>query len=550
MSTGWTTTGRRPMATPILITRMVAWSNSPMLARTHTMYDVLCSPENLFTAFLKARKDKTKRHYVQVFEKELDKNLKQLAYELRTQIYRPKPLTTFVVRDPKTRKISKSRFRDRIVHHALINVIGPILEKQFIYDSHANQFGKGTLKAVQRFDLFKRKVSRNNTRPCYVLKADIKHYFEEVDHAILLALINKHVKDSQVMWLVQQILANTPHLEVKRTLERRERERESNVGMPLGNHTSQFFANVYLNELDQFVKHVLKAKYYIRYVDDFVVLSSSHTFLVECKKRIDTFLREKLRLRLHPEKSHILSLASGVPFLGYRIFYHHKILRKRKVRAFERKFKACRTLYHEKQLSRDEIVEKLQGWLAYAEKANTYSYRRSVLRRFNRFFPFKIEQKRLSKAARTFYKKVAVSKLEFSTQKTLALWKKGISVPNIALQRGIKEGTVWEHLASLIEFGWISAWNILSRKKMLEIMPRIRYGDEKLTLIKSRMKNPSATFDEIACVRAHIRYKEKIKKWMRRTKGRMRPSGIEPDPPRWQRDVLTDILWPHNLNSL
>lgn len=189
------------------------------------MYEQLCSEENLLSAFYKARKGKTQRHYVQVFEKELDKNLKQLEQELRTQTYQPKPLTTFVIRDPKTRKISKSRFRDRVVHHALINVIGPVLQKRFIYDSHANQVGKGTLKAVQRFELFKRKVSRNNTRPCYVLKSDIRHYFEEVDHAILLKLISKYVRDERVMWLIQQILANNVHLSFNANF-RTQRERE------------------------------------------------------------------------------------------------------------------------------------------------------------------------------------------------------------------------------------------------------------------------------------------------------------------------------------
>src|SRR3990167_7176970 len=129
-------------------------------------YNLLCSYENLYGAYLKARQQKTQKHYVLKFEKDLEKNLKQLQAELITQTYKPKPLKTFIIRDPKTRKISKSKFRDRIVHHALVNTIGHLFQKSFIYDSHANQIGKGTLKAIERFEIFKRKVSKNNNIPC------------------------------------------------------------------------------------------------------------------------------------------------------------------------------------------------------------------------------------------------------------------------------------------------------------------------------------------------------------------------------------------------
>jgi len=172
------------------------------------MYSILCSYENLLEAYLKARQGKTQKHYVLAFEKDLDKNLKQLQTELITQTYEPKPLKTFIIRDPKTRKISKSRFRDRIIHHALVNIIGPLFQKSFIYDSHANQIGKGTLKALQRFDTFKRKVSKNNTNPCYVLKADIKHYFEEVDHRILLTILKRKIVDEKVLQLIEKIVTN------------------------------------------------------------------------------------------------------------------------------------------------------------------------------------------------------------------------------------------------------------------------------------------------------------------------------------------------------
>ncbi len=172
------------------------------------MYKQLCSYENLLAAFQKARKGKTRKHYVIKFEENLKENLLKLQKELIIQIYKPKPLKKFIIRDPKTRKISKSKFRDRVIHHALINIIGYLFEKSFIYDSHANQIGKGTLKAIQRFDYFKRKISRNNTLQCYVLKADIKHYFDEVDHEILISIIKKKINDEKVIWLIRQILNN------------------------------------------------------------------------------------------------------------------------------------------------------------------------------------------------------------------------------------------------------------------------------------------------------------------------------------------------------
>lgn len=208
------------------------------------MYEELCSFKNLHLAFRKARKRKTLKLYVVEFEKNLDDNLNQLRQELLSFSYRPMPLKTFIVRDPKTRKISKSHFRDRVVHHALCNVIEPIFQKCFIYDSFANQINKGTLKAIERFDYFKRKASLNNTKTCYLLKSDIRQYFETVDHSIILSILGRKIADGRVMWLIKVILDNYSG-------------KEEGKGMPLGNLTSQFFANVYLNELDHFVKHEL-----------------------------------------------------------------------------------------------------------------------------------------------------------------------------------------------------------------------------------------------------------------------------------------------------
>lgn len=172
------------------------------------MYSDLCSYENLWLAFKKAHKGKTTKDYVIEFEKDLDNNLLKLQLELIFHTYKPQPLQTFILRDPKTRKISKSAFRDRIVHHAVCNVIEPIFDKSFIFDSYANRKGKGTLKAIERFKWFTRKVSKNYTRITFVLKADVRHYFETVNHSILLSILGNKIKDQRVLWLIKIILSN------------------------------------------------------------------------------------------------------------------------------------------------------------------------------------------------------------------------------------------------------------------------------------------------------------------------------------------------------
>ena len=182
-----------------------------------------------------------------------------------------------------------------------------------------------------------------------------------------MRILARHIKDENVLWLVRIILENY----------------QTNVqekGMPLGNWTSQFFANVYLNELDQFVKHVLKAKCHIRYVDDFVILHRSKRQLVIWKEEIDTFLREKLTLELHPNKSKIIPLRKGVSFLGFRVFYHHKLARLRNLRKIRKHMNQLLTTYQEEHLSAHEILNRLQAWNAYAKQGNTYRLRQRLRR--------------------------------------------------------------------------------------------------------------------------------------------------------------------------
>jgi len=347
------------------------------------LYPKLCSIENLRLAFKKAGKNKTLLPYVAEFKENLEEELMNLHKELISFTYKPHQLKKFIIRDPKTRTIHASAFRDRVVHHALINILEPIFEPIFICDSYASRKNKGTHKAVKRFDKFKREVSKNgklaknaynkNNVTGYVLKADIKHYFDTVDHEILLGIIESKIKDRDVIWLIKQILGNfeTP---IK------------GKGMPLGNLTSQFFANVYLNRLDQFVKHKLKARYYLRYVDDFVILHNDKERLSEYKDKISDYLT-CLKLELHPDKSKILPLGRGITLLGYRIFYHHKLLRKSNLRKFNRTFNKKIDLCEEGQYTFDDLSKSLEGWFGYAIWANTYNLRKSIIKQLNERSP-------------------------------------------------------------------------------------------------------------------------------------------------------------------
>ena len=194
----------------------------------------------------------------------------------------------------------------------------------------------------------------------FCIKADIRHYFDEVNHNILTNIIKRRIKDEEVINLICLILKNG--------------KKSQGIGMPLGNLTSQFFANVYLNELDYFVKHKLNAKYYIRYVDDFVILHTSKLQLEIWKQEIDDFLIKELKLKIHPEKSKIIPLSRGVDFVGFRNFYYFKLLRKRNINNMKNKLKRYKQGYNSEQ----KLLESFQGWQAYAKWADTYKLRKRI----------------------------------------------------------------------------------------------------------------------------------------------------------------------------
>jgi retron-type reverse transcriptase len=342
----------------------------------NNLYKKLCSFENISLAFRKAKLGKSKRDYVIKFEADLENNLKSLQEELLNKTYSLGSLKKFVIRDPKTRKIHASIFRDRIVHHAIINILNPIYNKIFIYDSFASRKNKGSQKAIERFESFVRKVSsngkliknsfNNNSIKGYVLKADFRHYFDSVSQEVLINILRKKIDDEDLIWLIKKVLENF--------------EISKGIGMPLGNYTSQFFANVYLNELDYYVKHVLKAKYYIRYVDDFVILHKNKKRLEYFLEHINSFL-PFLKIKLHPDKTEIIPLSKGVTFLGYRIFFHDRLLKKINVRYFLKKLEKNRLLFNNKEITEEQLESMINGWMGYAKFANTFNFREKIIYR-------------------------------------------------------------------------------------------------------------------------------------------------------------------------
>ncbi len=312
------------------------------------------------------RKGKRFKKDVLEFEYNYEAEILKLQKELIEHSYNPLPPHRFFVYEPKKREIAAACVRDRVVHHALCRVIEPIFDRMFIYDSYACRLYKGTLSAIERFEKFKRKLSANSKDKIYIFKGDIQKYFENVDHCILLKLIGKKICDKEVIWLIKKILTSD----------------SLSKGIPIGNLTSQLFANLYLNPLDQFVKHTLKFKYYIRYMDDFVLLDVSKKRLQDAKKEIAHFLKEDLKLNLHPKKQTVSPLKCGVDFLGFRIFSTHRLLRKENVKRFKRRLKKMKKQFQRKQITTKKISLSIKGWIAHAKQGNTYRLRKEILSNF------------------------------------------------------------------------------------------------------------------------------------------------------------------------
>lgn len=270
--------------------------------------------ENLLMAWQEFLIGKRSKKDVQEFQFNLMSSILALHRDLSSGTYRHGGYHEFRINDPKPRTIHKATVRDRLLHHAAYRVLYPFFDTVFIADSFSCRMGKGTHKAMARFEKFAGIVSKNNTRTCWVLKCDIRKFFASIDQGVLLEILDSRIEDKRIVTLLKNIISSF-------------NSGKAGVGLPLGNLTSQLFCNVYMNEFDQFVKHRLKAKYYIRYADDFVILADDKGCLQELLPKLADFLEEKLKLVFHPDKVFIKTVASGVDFLGWVQFPCHRVLR-------------------------------------------------------------------------------------------------------------------------------------------------------------------------------------------------------------------------------
>ncbi len=342
--------------------------------KTHTnLYARICSFENLLSAARKAQKGKRFQEKVGRFNVNLEHELLRLQRQLLDKSYQPGNYREFLIYEPKQRMISAAPYRDRVVHHALCNVIAPLFEKTFIFDSYANQVGKGTHRAILRYQEFCRKNA-------FALKCDVKKYFPSIDHDVLKAEIRRTIACPDTLWLIDRIIDGSnqqeavveyfPGDDLFAPFERRK-------GLPIGNLTSQFFANVYLNRFDHFVKEQLGCKYYLRYVDDSVVLENDKSWLWQVKREITNYL-EKYRLRLHEHKCQIRRTEQGVTFLGFRVFPNFRLLRRENVVRARRRLRRLQARYATGELAWEEVTRSVHGWLGHASFGDTYRLREKL----------------------------------------------------------------------------------------------------------------------------------------------------------------------------
>lgn len=345
------------------------------MKRYGNLFEKITSFDTILSATKKARRGKRFKASTLLFEHNLEKNILEIRNVLRNKTWSPGNYHDFHIYEPKKRLISAAPYFDRIIHHALISIIEPLMVKSFIYDSYSCIKGKGTHKAVSRFKEFMR-------RNAFVLKCDIKRYFPSIDHLILFEKIADKIKCKDTLWLVEKIIGSRS--------EKNERldyfdgddlftPLHRKRGLPIGNLTSQFLSNLYLNDFDHFVKETLRAEFYIRYCDDFVIFGNSKQQLHSLKKDIAAYLAT-LRLKLNETKSRIYRVTDGVDFLGYRIFPDHSLVRKSIVKRYRKKLSRNLQKYYAGSVELSKITLSMHSWIGHIQHADSFRLRQSVFK--------------------------------------------------------------------------------------------------------------------------------------------------------------------------
>jgi RNA-directed DNA polymerase len=340
------------------------------------LYPQICDLTNLYRAYRAAARGKRGKPAVAAFEFDLEENLLQLREELTAQSYTPGPYRHFTIHYPKHRKISAAPFRDRVVHHALVRQIEPIFERRFIHDSYACRVGRGTHRALDRCQEFARQCQ-------YVLQCDLVQFFPSVDHQLLWDVLTCPIADPDTLWLIGRILDSGAGVLADEydmvwfpgdDLTAAGRPR----GLPIGNLTSQFWANCLLNELDQFVKRELKCRHYMRYVDDLLLFHDDTRTLHRWRVLTGEFLGE-WRLKLHERQARVYPVSTGVPFLGFRIYPDHRRLKPANGRAYSQRLKVLLVQYATGEIDLEHLTASVQGWANHTRYGDTWGLRRTLL---------------------------------------------------------------------------------------------------------------------------------------------------------------------------
>ena len=328
-----------------------------------SIFNHIISVKNLFSAWKEFKKGKLKKQDIARFSVELEEEVFRLNKELAGFVYSHGAYMHFVICDPKRREVYKALPRDRLLHHAIYRVLWPLFDKGFIYESFSSRVDKGMHKAHKCLKRYAWKLSGNDTREVWTLKCDIRKFFDSVDHSILLNILSKKL-DENTMWLVRQIISSF--------------SKSSGKGLPIGNLTSQLFSNIYLNEFDQFVKRKLRVKYYIRYADDFILISNNKNYLITLVPILSEFLKQRLALIMHPDKIIIRKWNQGVDFLGHVIFPHYEILRtKTRKRILNKVYKRNKELISGK-ISSISLSQSLQSYFGMLKHCRGHKLKRMI----------------------------------------------------------------------------------------------------------------------------------------------------------------------------
>jgi retron-type reverse transcriptase len=322
--------------------------------------------ENLLESFREFLRGKRKRKDVAEFSLHFLDNIFALHQELADKTYRHGGYQAFKINDPKPRDIHKASVRDRLVHHAIHRILYPYFDRKFIFDSYSCRINKGTHKAINRLSHFSRKVSKNNTQTCWILKCDIRKFFASIDHKILKKILAKNIEDEYALWLLAQIIDSF----ISPQSSSCEGEGEENIGLPLGNLTSQLFVNIFMNEFDQFAKRRLKIKHYIRYADDFVIFHENKKYLENLILEISKFLEARLKLSLNPDKVFIKTLSSGIDFLGWVNFSEHRVLRTGAKKRMMRRIR------------KNQKIETINSYLGLLSHGNAHNLSMKIKKRY------------------------------------------------------------------------------------------------------------------------------------------------------------------------